>query len=106
MLPERGDVWWCESPDAGRRPGVVLTRDATISRLRMALVAFATTNRRNLPTEVPLEPDDDPVPLPCVLALDTPQLVPVSWHTQRLGSLGADRMGEVCRAMAIAIDCD
>ncbi|MBV8236501.1 MAG: type II toxin-antitoxin system PemK/MazF family toxin, partial [Acidimicrobiia bacterium] len=38
-LPARGEVWWCAPPDIGRRPVVVLSRDAAIPRLRRALVA-------------------------------------------------------------------
>jgi hypothetical protein len=29
-LPARGEVWWCELPDIGRRPVVALSRDAVI----------------------------------------------------------------------------
>ena len=55
MTPMRGELWWCESPDAGRRPCVVLTRDAAIPRLGRVLVALATTNIRSLPSEVALD---------------------------------------------------
>ena len=34
----RGDVWWCELPEIGRRPVVVLSRDAAIPRLRRLLI--------------------------------------------------------------------
>lgn len=105
VLPERGDVWWCESPDVGGRPAVVLTRTATIARLRRTLVAYATTTIRNLPTEVTLEPGDDPVPVPCVLALDTPDMISVGWLTDRLGKLDEARMTQVCAALAISVDC-
>ncbi|MFN0091614.1 MAG: toxin, partial [Acidimicrobiales bacterium] len=33
-LPRRGELWWCEPPKIGRRPVVVLSRDAAIPRLR------------------------------------------------------------------------
>lgn len=42
----RGEVWWWESPHAGRRPVVVLSRDAALDRLRMAIVAPCTTTIR------------------------------------------------------------
>ncbi|HWI02833.1 MAG TPA: type II toxin-antitoxin system PemK/MazF family toxin, partial [Acidimicrobiales bacterium] len=54
-LPKRGEVWWSELADIGRRPVVVLSRDAAIPRLRRALVAPCTTNIRGLPSEVLLE---------------------------------------------------
>ena len=37
-LPARGEMWWCELPDVGRRPVVVLSRDAAIPRLKRTLV--------------------------------------------------------------------
>ena len=37
-LPARGEVWWCELAEIGRRPVVVLSRDAAIPRVRGALV--------------------------------------------------------------------
>jgi mRNA interferase MazF len=33
-LPLRGELWWCEPPEIGRRPVVVLSRDVAIPRLR------------------------------------------------------------------------
>ncbi|HEX3875176.1 MAG TPA: hypothetical protein VHW26_13565 [Solirubrobacteraceae bacterium] len=30
----RGEVWWCELPEVGRRPVVALSRDAAIPRLK------------------------------------------------------------------------
>lgn len=46
-LPRRGEVWWCEPPEIGRRPVVVLSRDAAIPRLRRVLVAPCTTTIRD-----------------------------------------------------------
>ena len=53
-LPARGEVWWCELVEIGRRPVVVLSRDAAIPRLRRALVAPCTTTIRGLASEVVL----------------------------------------------------
>ena len=105
MLPSRGELWWCVSPDAGDRPCVVLTRDQAIPRLRRVLVAFASTSIRGLATEVVLEPGDDPVRDRCVLNLDTPTMLPVDDLTRRMGRLSDDRMREVCAALAVAVDC-
>jgi mRNA interferase MazF len=105
VTPTRSELWWCETPDAGRRPCVVLTRDAAIPRLRRVLVALATTTVRNLPSEVRLEPGEDPVPRRCVLNLDVPEIVAVSMLTERLGRLSDERMRQVCAALAVAVDC-
>ena len=55
-LPARGEVWWCEMAEIGRRPVVVLSRDAVIPRHRRALVAPCTTTIRGLVSEVGLAP--------------------------------------------------
>lgn len=104
-LPRHGEVWWCELPEIARRPVVVLSRDAAIPRLRRVIVAPCTTTVRNLPSEVRLEPGDDPVPLPSVVNLDSVESVPVAMLVERLGLLGGPRMAEVCGALGVAVDC-
>jgi len=92
-------------PDIGRRPVVVLSRDAVIPRHRRALVAPCTTTVRGLASEVVLEPVDDPVPLRSAVNLDSVESVSVAVLVQRLGRLADSRMREVCEALAIAVDC-
>ena len=70
-LPARGELWWCELAEAGRRPVVVLSRDVAIPRLRRALVAPCTTTIRRLASEVVLEPAEDPIPLRSAVNLDS-----------------------------------
>ncbi len=69
QLPARGEVWWCELSDVGRRPVVVLSRDVAVPRLRRAVIAPCTTNIRGLPSDVVLEPGHDPVPRPSAINL-------------------------------------
>lgn len=104
-VPRRGELWWCELPEIGRRPVVVLSRDAAIPRLRRAVVAPCTTTIRGLPSEVVLEPGDDPVPQRSAVNLDSVESVSVAVLVQRLGTLSGDRMWELCRALAVAVDC-
>jgi mRNA interferase MazF len=104
--PARGEVWWCELPDIGRRPVVVLSRDAAISRLRRVLVGPCTTTIRGLPSEVVLEPGKDPVPRRSAVNLDSVESLAVATLVDRLGRLSAERMREVCAALAVAVDCD
>ena len=92
-------------PDIGRRPVVVLSRDAAIPLRRLALVAPCTTNRRAIDSQVPLEPGEDPVLRPSVVNLDSIEPVPVAWLTDRLGRLSSERMHQVCRAIAVATGC-
>src|SRR5579875_781790 len=104
-LPARGEVWWCELPEIGRRPVVVLSRDAAIPRLRRALIAPCTTTIRALPSEVVLEPEDDPVPRPSAVNLDSVESVSLAVLVERLGRLADRRMREICAALAVAVDC-
>jgi mRNA interferase MazF len=103
--PARGELWWCELPEIGRRPVVVLSRDAVIPRLGRALIAPCTTTIRALPSEVVLEPGDDPVPKRSAVNLDSVESVPVGVLVERLGRLADARMREICSALAIAVDC-
>lgn len=104
-LPARGEVWWCELPEIGRRPVVVLSRDAAIPRLRRALVAPCTTTIRGLASEVVIEPDGDPVPRRSSINLDSVESVSVAVLVERLGRLSDDRMREVCAALDVAVEC-
>ena len=104
-LPARGEVWWCELPDIGRRPVVVLSRDAAIPRLRRTLIGPCTTTIRGLASEVVLEPGEDPVPRRCAVNLDSIESVSVAVLVQRLGRLGGERLRAICAAMGVAVDC-
>ena len=105
-LPARGEVWWCELPETGRRPVVVLSRDAAIPRLRRTLVGPCTTTVRGLPSEVPLAPGEDPVPRASVVNLDSVESVSLATLVERLGRLGDERMRQICHALEIAVACE
>ncbi|PZS24930.1 MAG: toxin [Pseudonocardiales bacterium] len=104
-LPARAEVWWCEMAEIGRRPVVVLSRDAVIPRHRRALVAPCTTTIRGLASEVLLEPGDDPVPRRSAVNLDSVESVSVEVLVNRLGRLADTRMREICGALGVAVDC-
>jgi mRNA interferase MazF len=104
-LPQRGEIWWCEPPEIGRRPVVVLTRDAAIPRLRRTLIAPCTTTIRNLASEVMLDPEVDPVPQRCVVNLDSVESVAVGLLIARIGRLSDQRMREICNALSVATAC-
>lgn len=69
------------------------------------MVGPCTTTIRGLPSEVVLEPGDDPVPLRSAVNLDSVESVSTSVLTERLGRLSDDRMEEICDALAVAVDC-
>ena len=106
MTPRRGEVWWCEPPHIGRRPVVVLSRDAAIPRLGRALVAPCTTTIRGLMSEVILEPGEDPIGRRSAVNLDSSESVSVGVLIERIGVLNVERMDEISRALAVAVDCE
>jgi mRNA interferase MazF len=105
-LPARGEVWWCELPEIGRRPVVVLSRDAAIPRLRRTLIGPCTTTIRGIPSEVLLKPGDDPVPRTSVVNLDSVESVSLATLVERLGRLSDERMLQICEALEIAVACE
>ena len=104
-LPARGEVWWCEPAEIGRRPVVVLSRDVAIPRLGRALVAPCTTRIRGLSSEVLLEPGEDPIPRRSAVNLDSVESVAVGVLIERLGRLSDARMRDICTALEVAVDC-
>lgn len=102
--PARGEVWWFEDPDLGRRPGLVLTRDAAIPVLRWVLVAPVTRTVRGIPTELLLDADDG-MPEPCAAAFDNVRPVRRSLLVERITALSPDRMADACTALRHAVDC-
>lgn len=100
----RGEVWWVEHPDAGRRPACVVTRDAAIPVLAAVLVAPATRTIRGLPTEVALGPEDG-MPSACALSLDNLTTVPKALLTERIAALPAAKRDDLCRALRAATGC-
>ncbi len=89
-----------------RRPVVVLSRAAAIARLRRVLVGPCTTTIRGVPSEVRLEPGEDPVPQTAAVNLDSVENVSVAALVERLGRLSDERMRQVCEALEIALDCE
>jgi mRNA interferase MazF len=93
-------------PDIARRPVVVLSRDAAIARLRRTLIAPCTTTIRHLPSEVILEPGDDPIGQRCAVNLDSVESVSIATLVQRMGRLSDERVRQICAALAVAVSCE
>ena len=100
----RGEVWWYEEPGRDARPHLILTRDAAIDVLNQVLAVPATRNVRGIPTEVALDTDDG-MPAPCALTLDNLMPIRRALCTERITTLGPDRMLEVCEALRRATSC-
>ncbi|MCP9486224.1 MAG: type II toxin-antitoxin system PemK/MazF family toxin [Gaiellaceae bacterium MAG52_C11] len=101
----RGEVWWVERPGVGRRPHLVLTRDAAVPVLNSVLAVPATTTVRGIATEVELDREDG-MPTHCALSLDNLRVLRKSYFANRICSLDTRKMAEVCRALGRAAGCD
>jgi len=102
--PRRGEVWWGEIEGVGRRPFLVMTRTAAIPVLNSVLAAPVTRTVRNIPTELPLGPDDG-MPTDCAVSFDNLRVVPKTYLVDRLCALEPHRLVEACRALRAAVDC-
>ncbi len=101
----RGDICWCDLPEAGRRPVLILTRAEAIPVLPLVLVAPLTRTIRSIPTEVRLGREDG-MQEECVISFDNLDKAPRALLGEPIASLSGPRMHEVCRALAIATGCD
>ena len=68
-------------------------------------MAPCTTTIRGLPSEVVLEPGDDPIGRRSAVNLDSVESVSVGVLVERIGTLSGTRMSEVCVALIVATDC-
>jgi mRNA interferase MazF len=100
----RGDIYWLDLEDEGRRPALVLTRPEAIPVLRRITIAYLTRTVRGIPTEVRLGPEDG-MREECAVSLDNLRTVHRSLMGEPITSLSGPRMHEVCRALAIATGC-
>jgi mRNA interferase MazF len=97
-------VWWGELPQTGRRPFLVMTRDAAIPVLNTVIAAPVTRTVRGIPTEVRLDPADG-MPEECAASFDNLRVVPKSHLVSRICALDVVRMAEACAAAGAALGC-
>lgn len=100
----RGEVWWAEHPDAGRRPYLILTRQAAIAVLSGIVVAQISRTVRGIPTEVELDVEDG-MPERCAVSFDNILTIPKSSLTRRICQLSLSKLAAVCRALRTATGC-
>jgi mRNA interferase MazF len=100
----RGEVWWVEFPaPAGRRPAVLVSRNEAY-RVRSAVtVVPLTRTARDIPTEVPLGPEDG-VPKKSVANADDVTTVATTRLRGQVATLSAVKLGALDRAIKFALD--
>jgi len=100
----RGEVWWGELADVGRRPFLVMTRDVAIPVLRSVLAAPVTRTVRGIPTELALGRADG-MPEDCAASFDNLRVVPKAHLVERLCTLDTVKVLEACAALRATTDC-
>lgn len=100
----RGEVWWADlPPPIGKRPALLLSRDAAYSVRTSVTVALITRTIRNIPVEVMLDQKDG-MPAKCVVNLDDILTIPQVRLTERITTLSAEKMPAVAKAVSFALD--
>lgn len=97
------EIWWAALPlPVGRRPVLLLSRDAAYGYLNKVLVAEITTTVRGIPQEVDVGRREG-LPAASVINLDNLHTIARSRLTKRVGSLPPSRGIEVKRALGHAL---
>jgi mRNA interferase MazF len=104
----RGDIWQIDlGGRAGRRPALILTRQAVIPFLSKLTVAEVTTQGKGYPTEVAIERQAN-LPRESYVQLDNIQTVSKERLVKYFGHLDPTAMQEVGRKAILALgleDC-
>lgn len=102
----RGEVRLYRFPHPDKaRPVLVLTRGSAIGYLSRVTVAPITSAIRGVPSEVVLGIDDG-MKQACAVNLHNLVTVAKDGLGRRLAQLGAERMQQVCSALAFSLGCD
>ena len=103
---QRGEVWWANiALPGGRRPVVLVTRDAAYELRTSVTVVPITRTIRRIPTEVPLGVEDG-MPEKCIANADDVMTITKSTLTSRITILSIEKMQEVAKAVIFALDLE
>ncbi|MGH9117051.1 MAG: type II toxin-antitoxin system PemK/MazF family toxin [Acidimicrobiales bacterium] len=93
-----------ELPGLGRRPFLVMSRNAAIPVLHSVLAAPVTRTSRGIPTELPLSRAEG-LPHDCGASFDNLRVVPKAHLVKRVCRLDTFRVLEACAALRSAVEC-
>ena len=103
---QRGEVRWVELPSpVGRRPVLLLSRNAAYNVRTAVTVALITRTIRHIPIEVLLD-EKDGMPTKCVVNLDEILTVPKSRLGEMITRLHQAKLADVTKAIVFALDLD
>jgi mRNA interferase MazF len=102
----RGEVWEVDlGARAGRRPVVILTRQAVITHVNKVTVAEVTTRGKGYPTEVAIGQAAN-LRRESFVQLDNVQTVSKTRFVKHLGALNSDTMRMVGRKLILALELE
>jgi len=100
---ERGEIWWANLPSpAGRRPVLLLSRNAAYAVRDLVSIAPITRTVRGIPAEVPLGPAEG-LPQPCVVNCDSITTIPKDLLAERIVLLRSAKLAAVNAAIRFAL---
>lgn len=103
---ERGEVRWADlPPPVGRRPVLLLSRDAAYQVRTSVTVAAITRTIWGIPVEVLLD-EGDGMPTRCAVNLDDILTIPKAVLGDRITALSPEKMAHVRKAIFFALDLD
>jgi mRNA interferase MazF len=102
---KRGEIYWADfGPPAGRRPVVVLSRNAAIPVLSGVVVAPISRTIRDIASEIRLGSEQG-LPEECAVSCDSLLTVPKDrLERSPVGILGPDKIIELDRALRFAVE--
>ena len=103
---ERGGVYYALTVHGGERPVVVVSADALTRALRKPVVCeITTTDRgRSFPTVVPLAAGEGGLDRDSFAVCHEIATIGLEWFRREIGILPVDRIDEIDRALAAALD--
>ncbi len=99
----RGEVWWANLPaPVGRRPVLLLSRNAAYRVRELITVAPVTSRVRGIPSEVSLGSDEG-LPKACAANLDSLTTIPKRSLESRVAMLSPSKLNHVERALHFSL---
>jgi mRNA interferase MazF len=100
---KRGEVWWARLDlPAGRRPVVLVSRDAAYLIKSAVTVAEISTVIRGIASEVALGKRDG-LPRPCVINTDNLVTIPKALLEAHITSLGKPKLDQLDAALRFSL---
>ncbi len=99
----RGEIWWARLPSpAGRRPVVLVSRQAAYAVRASVTVVEVSTRQRSIPSEVPLGRRDG-LPKACVANADNVVTIPKTWLDERIAMLSVAKLEAIDLALKFSL---